>query len=85
MNKFSLISAQKRGQAGVGNKINYLIGALVVIVLAVALAPEMFSGIAELENETLNPSVPAWLPTTLYVVIAAGVLFLIWRAFGGSK
>lgn len=75
---------QKRGQARVNNKISYLIGALVVIVMAVAVAPQMFDGLNDLANTTLNPDVPTWLPTVLFVIVGAGILFLIWRAFDGS-
>jgi protein-S-isoprenylcysteine O-methyltransferase Ste14 len=82
MNKFNLSEMKKKGASGVDSKINYLVGALIVIVLAVALAPEMFSGVSELENET---NTPGWVPTVLYVIIGAGIVFLIWRAFGNSK
>jgi hypothetical protein len=85
MNKFNISEMKKKGASGIDSKINYLVGALIVIVLAVALAPEMFSGVSDLENETLNPNTPGWVPTVLYVIIGAGVVFLIWRAFGNSK
>lgn len=69
---------QKKAQAGVSGKMTSLVGALIVIVLAVALAPEMFSGVAALEADT---NTPAWVPVVLYVIIGAGVVFLIWRTF----
>jgi L-asparagine transporter-like permease len=82
MENSKLLLLQKKGQAGVNSKITYLVGALIVIVLAVNLAPEMFTGIATLGNETTNPDVPTWVPTILFVIIGAGLVFLIWRAFG---
>ena len=72
---------QKRGQAKVDSKISYLIGALIVVVLATSLAPEMFVAITDLENAT---GVPSWVPTVLFVIIGAGLVFLIWRAFGNK-
>lgn len=71
----------KKGQAGIDSKISYLIGALIIIVLAVNLAPAMFEGIAGLENNTDTPS---WVPVALYVIVGAGVVFLIWKAFGNK-
>jgi hypothetical protein len=82
MNKFDINSMKKKGSGSIDGKINYLVGALIVIVLAVALAPEMFSGVEGLENET---GVPTWVPTVLYVIIGAGIVFLIWRAFGNKS
>jgi len=81
MNKLLL---QKQGQAGVDSKITYLIGALIVIVLAVNLAPEMFGGLTDLANTTANPDVPTWVPTVLFVIVGAGLVFLIWKVFDGK-
>lgn len=67
---------------GVDSKIDFLIGALIVIVLAVALAPEMFSGLATLNTTATGGSVPNWVPTILYVVVGAGLVFLVYRSFG---
>jgi protein-S-isoprenylcysteine O-methyltransferase Ste14 len=69
---------QKKAQSGVSGKMTALVGALIVIVLAVSLAPEMFSGVADLEADTNTPD---WLPVVLYVIIASGIVFLIWKAF----
>lgn len=72
---------QKRGQSSVDSKISYLIGALIVVVLATNLAPSMFSSVNDLDNAT---GVPSWVPTVLFVIIGAGLVFLIWRAFGND-
>jgi len=84
METFKLQDLQKKGSADVNSKVAYLIGALIVIVMAVNLAPEMFSGITNLGNETLNPDVPTWVPTVLVIIVGAGIVFLIWRAFGNN-
>ncbi|MGV9141781.1 MAG: hypothetical protein ACOC1X_02475 [Promethearchaeota archaeon] len=81
MNRNELLMLQKKGQAGVNGKISYLIGALIVVVLATALAPEMFDSIAGLENDS---DVPEWTPAVLFVIVGAGLVFLIWRAFGNK-
>jgi len=53
-----------------------LFGAFILVLIAVALAPEIFTQIAGM-NES---DVPAWLVVTLTAVVGAGILFLIWRA-----
>lgn len=65
----------------INSQISYLIGALIVIVLAVSLAPTMFAGVNDLQNET---GVPSWVPTVLFVIVGAGLVFLIWRTFGNK-
>ena len=55
-------------------KIATLIGALIFIVIAVALMPTMFSGL----NTTNGPS---WLNTVLPIIVASGMVFAIYRAF----
>jgi len=79
-----LLSMQKKGMTGVNNKISYLIGALIVVVMAVAIAPELFSSTTGIANLSGMTGVPTWLPTVLYVVVGAGLLFLIWNAFGNK-
>lgn len=73
---------QKRGQMNVDSKISYLIGALIVVVLATALAPTMFENVTNLSNDS---DVPSWVPTVLFVIVGAGIVFLIWRAFGNKS
>jgi len=53
-----------------------LFGAFILVLIAVALAPEIFTQIAGM-NES---DVPSWLVVTLTAVVGAGILFLIWRA-----
>lgn len=71
----------KKGQVA-SAKVNYLFGALVVIIFATALAPTMFEAVANLTGVT---GVPTWMTTLLPIVIAMGLVFLIWRAISGSK
>lgn len=78
--KFDLKLMQKKGETS--GTIKFLVGALIVVVLATALAPTMFSNVALLNTTATGGSVPTWVPTVLYVIIGAGIVFLIWRAFG---
>jgi hypothetical protein len=56
-------------------KIATLIGALIFIVLAIALAPTMFNGANNITNA------PTWLGVVLPLLIGAGLVFAVWRAF----
>ena len=66
-----------------------IIDGLLVAVVIGAIAGTMFSqfgtGSAGLGNATLNPDVPTWLPTTLVVILAVGLLFLVYRVFVKNK
>lgn len=64
----------KNKKGAMSGKIAGLIGALVLIVLATSLAPTMFSDL----NIT---GAPTWLAVVLPVIVAAGLIFIIWRAF----
>lgn len=72
-------SLNKRGQAGISSKLNYLIGAVVLISIVVALAPQMFNDLA---NTTFTNAAPAWVSSALPIMVGAGLVFLVWRAFG---
>lgn len=69
---------QKKGQAQVSSKMTTLIGAVIVIFLIVALAPEIFSELAVLEADA---DTPGWVPTVMFVIAGAGLVFLTWRTF----
>jgi len=71
-------SLQKRGQANVDKKMTALIGAVIVIFLVTQLAPEMFS---QIENMSNSSAVPGWVPAVLFVIVGAGIVFLIWNTF----
>lgn len=73
---------QKKGASSVDSKMNFLIGALIVVVLATALAPTMFENVDNLSNAT---GVPSWVPTVLFVIVGAGLVFLVWRSFGSGR
>lgn len=79
MKKSKLKKLQEDNRGKVSGKITYLIGALIVVVLATALAPTMFDNVSNLSDVS---SVPTWVPTVLFVIIGAGLVFLIWRSFG---
>lgn len=72
---------QKKGQAGVSSKMSALIGAVIVIFLVVALAPEMYTEIGILEA---NVDTPAWVSTVISVIVGAGLVFLVWRTFNSK-
>lgn len=55
-----------------------LFGAFILVLIATALAPEIFVNIAGMAG--VESEVPAWLVTTLTAVVGAGILFLIWKA-----
>jgi hypothetical protein len=79
---------QKRGMASAGKFVYIIIGVLIVVVILVALAPTIFSGLGTgtggLQNTTSNPDSPTWFGKVLIVVVSAGLLFLIWRLVDGG-
>lgn len=77
------ITLNKKGN--VSSKIDTLIGALLVIVILVALAPTMFQGFGGGATGLANTSVagtalPTWLPNTLAVITAIGLVYLVYTA-----
>lgn len=84
-NMFDLKAMQKKGAHQAGHSIDYLIGALIVVVLATQLAPTFFTGVSTLNTSATGGTVPDWLPIVLYVIIGAGLVLLIWRVFGQGK
>ena len=78
MDSKKLFELQKKGQAGLNNKMTSLIGAVILIFLVSALAPEIFG---QLANMSGNADVPGWVATVLVVIVGAGLVFLIWRTF----
>ena len=77
--KFDLKAMQKKGQAGLNAKMTSLIGAVILIFLVVALAPEIFTNLATLSE--VGSDVPTWVGTVMVVIVGAGLVFLIWRTF----
>ena len=85
---FNLKKLQKKGMSKVTGTIEIVIGALIVVSIAVALIPDIFAGLGDktgLGNATLNPDAPTWFATTLIVVASAGLLFMLWRVFDHKK
>jgi hypothetical protein len=60
---------------GLNGKIATLIGALIFIVLAIALAPSMFSGASNVSGA------PTWVNTVLPLLIGAGLVVAVYKAF----
>lgn len=68
----------KKAQAGLTSKMTSLLGGVILIFLVVALAPDIFSELVELED---NSDVPDWIYTVMVVIVGAGLVFLIYRTF----
>lgn len=62
--------------AGINSQMTKLFGAFIIVLIGVALIPEIYTQLNTLDNAT---GVPSWLYTALVVVIGAGLLFLIWK------
>lgn len=71
----NLISVDKKGQ--VRGAVYSMVGALIIIVLAVALAPTMFANLTDISGA------PDWFGTVAPVLVSSGLIFMIWRAFNG--
>ncbi|MFW6377225.1 MAG: hypothetical protein ACOCZ5_01140 [bacterium] len=72
-------TADKKAAFNVDSKMSSLIGAVIVVFLVVALAPEIFT---ELEDLTGTDSdVPEWVYTVMTVMVGAGLVFIVWRTF----
>lgn len=57
------------------SKIAGLIGALLFVVLAVAVAPTMFANTSSIEGA------PTFVTIVLPLMIGAGVILAVWKAF----
>jgi hypothetical protein len=60
---------------GVSAKIGVLIGALIFLILVVALAPTFFNGLSNISGA------PSWLNVALPVIVGAGLLIAVYKAF----
>lgn len=58
--------------------IDTLLGAVLVILFVVVLAPVIF-GSDGLTNSNLTASAPAWLVTILTLIVGIGLVFLVYR------
>ena len=58
--------------------VNKLFGAFILILIAVALIPEIFTSLAGIGG--VGSDVPSWLTTAITIVVGAGILFLVWRS-----
>jgi len=65
----------KQGNA----KTMSLIGVLIFLVMASALAPTMFSG---WNSSALGPNAPTWLPTVMPIVIAGLLVTWAYKSYG---
>jgi len=75
---FDIKKMQKKGQAAIGGKMTALIGGVVIIFLAVALLPEVYTEVEALSGDA---NVPTWLYSVLVPIVGAGFIFIIWRTF----
>jgi hypothetical protein len=67
-------------KGAVGQSIDKLLGAVLVILFVVVLAPVIF-GTDGLTNTDLVADAPAWMVTILTVVVGIGLVFLVYRVF----
>ena len=72
----------KKGALNVSTGMEYAIGAVVLVSVIVALAPTIFNDLA---NANFTGSAPAWVSTTLPIIVGAGFVFLLWRMFSKSR
>jgi len=69
------VGVKKKMAEKINSRITMLFGLLILIVLMVALAPTMFSGI----NATAIPGAPTFFITILPLLIAVALIFVIWK------
>lgn len=69
-----------------GGAVNYIVGALIVVLLISVLASTIFgylgTGATGLGNTVANPSVPTWLSPVLIVGVGIGLLYLVFKSLG---
>jgi len=86
---FNLKIAQKRGMASNSVILENYIGFLITVILFGALAGTFFRYLSNtgsnLGNVTANPDVPLWLPSSLTVIIAVGLLYAIYKTIFKDK
>ena len=81
---FNLKKLSKKGALDINSPIEKIVGVLIIVTIAVALLPTIFNGFGAetgLGNATLNPSAPTWFATVMLILVAVGMLFLLWRMF----
>lgn len=71
----SLMSKDKRGFSAGKSVVASLIGALIVIVMINGLGSTMFDGLGNYTDA------PTWLVTIMPVIVAAGLIYAIWKMF----
>ena len=76
-NVFNLLALQKKGSINTKDHMKGLIGALIVVVFLVALAPSFFTGILDINTTATGGSAPTWLPTIMTLVIAGFLVFAV--------
>ena len=75
---FTLDVAQKQAQADAMNRINLLIGGVIVIFAVVALAPDIFTELTNLEGVV---GVPAWVPSIMFIVVGFALVLMVMKTF----
>lgn len=71
--------ADKKGAVNAG--VGAMIAVLILILVMVNLAPEMFGGIADFNTTSEGGTTPDWVPTIINVIVAAGLVMMTWRSF----
>lgn len=65
--------SNKKGAGNVKGIVGVLIGIVIVLTVITAVAPTMFNGSNNISGA------PSWFNTVYPIMIAAGLIFLIWR------
>ena len=80
---FNLSLAQKKGMASSDSIVNDYIGFLIGIILIAIIGSQIFSytgsGSVGLGNSTINPDIPIWLPSTMTIIVAVGLIYAIMK------
>ena len=63
--------------ANVTGSMGKLFGALIIIVMTVALAPTIFDELSSLGG--VESEVPTWVVTLLTLISGVGLVFIVWK------
>jgi len=65
--------------------LSLVFSAVILVFVVVALLPDVFNEVTQLENETgAGANVPDWVASIMIVIVAGGFVMLIWNLFGNK-
>lgn len=77
----SILMQDKRGAS---DKIDVLIGAVLLVLFVVVIAPVIF-GAEGLTNPNFTADAPAWVVTLLTLIVGIGLVLFIYKSFAKGK